>query len=469
MPDQALVLNALLRQHLSAFVERVFAELNPGVPYLPNWHIEAIEEQLIRCLRGEVTRLIITMPPRSLKSICASVAFPAWALGNAPNTEIICASYAQPLASELSRATRRVMRSPWYRRAFPRARLERATEDRLITTLNGGRMATSVGGVLTGVGGDIIIIDDPMKAQEANSQPGRDAVINWFDTTLLTRLNNKQTGIIILVMQRVHMDDLAGHLLKQGGWAHLDLPAIAEIPQTISLPGGRFYQRGAGEVLHPAREPRELLEQLREEMGTQMFSAQYQQRPIPAEGNMFRWEWIQLLDEMPTRSLEDGVYQSWDMAVKESESNDYSVCTTWLVRDGKYYLLDVFRGRLPFPLLRQKLWELAQQWRVDRVIIEDAANGSPLLQELTRDKPREFKVHGVQPERDKGSRFATATPVMEQGKVFMPANAQWLRTLMEELLVFPNGKYDDQVDSVSQFLNWHRNRNTVRVVRLHGL
>lgn len=469
MTDKALVLNALLRQHLSAFVERVFAELNPGVRYQPNWHIEAIEEQLIRCLRCEVTRLIITMPPRSLKSICASVAFPAWVLGNAPNTEIICASYAQPLASELSRATRRVMRSPWYRRTFPRTRLERATEDRLITTLNGGRMATSVGGVLTGVGGDIIIIDDPMKAQEANSQPGRDAVINWFDTTLLTRLNNKQTGVIILVMQRVHMDDLAGHLLKQGDWAHLDLPAIAELPQTISLPGGRFYQRVAGEVLHPEREPRALLEQLREEMGTQMFSAQYQQRPVPAEGNIFRWEWIQLLDEMPSRRIEDGVYQSWDMAVKEGETNDYSVCTTWLVRDGEYYLLDLFRGRLTFPLLRQKLWELAQEWRVDRVLIEDAANGSPLLQELTRDKPREFKVHGVQPERDKGCRFATATPVMEQGKVFMPANAPWLRTLMEELLVFPNGKYDDQVDSVSQFLNWHRNRNTVRVVRLHGL
>ena len=469
MNDQTKLLNALLRQRLDAFTQRSFGELNPGVPYLPNWHIEAIEHQLLRCMNGEITRLIITMPPRSLKSICASVAFPAWWLGKDPTKEIICVSYAQELASGLSRGSRQVMTSSWYRRAFPQTRLSRAKEDRIATTQGGGRMATSVGGVLTGMGGDIIILDDPLKAQEAFSYVSRQSLINWYSTTLLSRLNNKQTGIIILVMQRVHMDDLAGHLLKQGGWEHLDLPAIAEIPQTILLPGEQIYHRNAGDVLHAERESLEVLEQLRTEMGNQTFSAQYQQRPIPADGNLLRWEWIQLLDVMPDPAVGDGIYQSWDMAMKDGDTNNYSVCTTWLVRGDKYYLVDLYRARVDFPTLREKVTELALKWRVHKVIIEDAAAGVPILQELKADNPHMIKFTAVLPKGDKVSRLAAVTPTMEQGKVFLPAEAPWLRTLMEELVTFPFASFDDQVDSISQFMNWHKNQNTVKVMRLTGL
>lgn len=322
----------LLRQRLSAFIEKSIRDLSLGIPYLPNWHIEAIEHRLMRCMTGEITRLIITMPPRSLKSICASVAFPAWLLGKKPNVQVICASYAQELATDLSRGTRQLMLSPWYQRAFPGTRLKRSAEDRLKTTQGGGRLATSVGGVLTGMGGDVIIVDDPMKALDALSEAGWNRLTDWFDTTLRSRLNNKQSGVIIVVMQRVHMDDLAGYPLKQGGWVHLDLPAIAELPQEIALPTGRMLRRQKGDVLHAEREPLHVLRQLEQDMGSYMFSAQYQQRPIPAAGNLVRWEWIQLLETMPVPGLADGVYQSWDMALKDGQSNCYSVCTTWLVK-----------------------------------------------------------------------------------------------------------------------------------------
>jgi predicted phage terminase large subunit-like protein len=469
MTDSTHLLDALLRQRFDAFVGRTFNELNPGTEYLPNWHIEAIEHQLMRCVTGEVTRLIITMPPRSLKSICASVAFPAWLLGNQPHAEIISASYAQELSAEFSRNTRQVMNSPWYQRAFPGTRLTRSTEDRLVTSLGGGRIATSVGGPLTGMGGDFIIVDDPMKALDALSAPNRQRVINWIDTTLRSRLNNKQTGVIIVVMQRVHMDDLAGYLLKQDGWTHLNLSAIADVPQNIALPGGLIHHRNVGDVLHKVREPRHVLDRLREEVGGAAFSAQYQQCPVPLEGNLFRSEWIPLLEDMPDRHIGDGVYQSWDMAVKDGETNDYSVCTTWLVQDSKYYLLDIYRARADFPTLRHKVQELALKWRADKVIIEDTANGTPILQELKRDKHEKVKFVAYRPKGDKVQRLSTVTPVMEEGLVFMPANAPWLRALLEELLVFPAGSYDDQVDSISQFLNWHRNGPKLCVRHLKGL
>ncbi len=467
--NKASLLNALLRQRFDVFTERVFRELHPGIAYQPNWHVEAIEHQLTRCMNGEITRLIITMPPRSLKSICASVAFPAWLLGRNPSVQIICASYAQDLASELSRGSRQVMEAPWYRRAFPATRLVRSTSDRLATTLGGGRLATSVGGALTGMGGDFIIVDDPLKALDAQSEAGRARVIDWFNTTLRSRLNSKQSGVIIVVMQRVHMDDLAGHLLKQGGWEHLDLPAIAELPQTIALPDGRQHIRWPGEALHPEREPVWLLERLREEMGTYLFSAQYQQRPVPAEGNLIRWEWFVQLEIMPEPSIGDGIYQSWDMAMKDGDTNNYSVCTTWLVSQGNYYLLDVYRARADFPTLRQKVTELALKWKANKVIIEDAAAGIPILQELKRDNPHNIKFTGFRPQGDKTARLAAVTPIMEQGRIFLPANAPWLRALMEESLAFPHGTYDDQVDSLSQFLNWHLNKPEIKVVRLSGL
>src|SRR6201993_2159685 len=212
-----------------------------------------------------------TCPPRHLKSHLASVAFPSWCLGRNPSAQILCVSYAQELADKLSRDCRRVIASDWYRQLFPtRMSPQRQAVPEFETTAQGCRIATSVGGVLTGRGADIIIIDDPLKPEEALSQAQRRSANEWFDHTLYSRLNDKQTGAIILIMHRLHEDDLVGHVLAQEDWEVLSFPAIAEADESYVIDtiwGPRCFMRRCGEALHPEREPLETLEHIRRTLG----------------------------------------------------------------------------------------------------------------------------------------------------------------------------------------------------------
>jgi hypothetical protein len=211
--------------------------------------------ELTMLMRGENRRLIITIPPRHLKSICTSVALPAFILGHDPTRKIICVSYLQELAVKHANDCRTVMNSDWYRRAFPGTKVDpgKNTETEVMTTQRGFRLSTSVGGTLTGRGGNLIIIDDPIKPTDAMSDTTRERLVQWCGTTLLSRLDDKERDAIILVMQRLHVGDLAGHFLTQGGWQNLNLPAIAEIEERIEIGPGRYHTRKVGELLHPAR------------------------------------------------------------------------------------------------------------------------------------------------------------------------------------------------------------------------
>lgn len=201
------------RHDLLLFTERVFRELRPEIPFLPSPHLELVASKLEDCREGRTLRQILNLPPRHLKSLMASVAFPAFLLGHDPSLSIICASYGQELAEAHARDCRAVMMTAWYQDIFPRTRLARQATHDLGTTARGSRLATSVGGPLTGRGADVIIIDDPLKPDEALSETRRTAVNDWFDNTLLSRLNSQNTGVIIIVMQRLHTDDLVGHVL----------------------------------------------------------------------------------------------------------------------------------------------------------------------------------------------------------------------------------------------------------------
>src|SRR5215207_5059960 len=245
MNDQ-VVLATLLRTDLRFFVRKCFHTILPGTPYLPNWHVDAIVHQLMRVQAGEISRLLINQPPRSLKSICVSVAYVAWLLGHDPTRRVIVVSYSNELAGELHRQFRMVVDSVWYQAIFPTMRPARDSGLELVTTAGGGRYATSVGGTLTGRGADIIVIDDPLKAEDAASEIARKRAIEWYGGTLVSRLNDKKSGSIIVVMQRLHENDLAGHLLGQGGWEHLDLPSIAVDNSVIAITGGRTKMRQVG-------------------------------------------------------------------------------------------------------------------------------------------------------------------------------------------------------------------------------
>ncbi len=451
-----LLLDAMLRNDFLCFLQKVFATVSPGRPFLPNWHIEAFSHQLMRVMRGEVKRLIITVPPRHLKSITSSVAFPAYVLGHDPTSRIVCASYSSDLALKHAHDWRAVVRSDWYRRIFPKMKVNasRDTQMEVATTLHGYRFTTSVGGTLTGRGGSLILIDDPIKPQDAYSEAARALPLRWFENTVLSRLDNHNEDAIAVIMQRLHVDDLVGHLLEKGGWEHLDLPAIAEADQIIDLGRGRHHRR-IGEVLHPERLSRETLEELKRDMGSADFAAQYQQAPVPQGGNMIRWSWFSFYDARPAFQSGDQFIISWDTAKKETDLSDYSVATVWLVRGQSFYLLDLVRERMEFPALRRCALELTRQWPTAIVVIEDAGSGTSLIQEL-----RQQRIHPIpfKPLGDKVVRAAGQTAKMEGGAVYLPRSAPWLADLKTELLAFPRARHDDQVDSIVQALAWNDQR-----------
>jgi predicted phage terminase large subunit-like protein len=445
---------AILRSDFYAFTHRSALELHPSMAFQPNWHLEVMSQKLDAVRRGEIKRLIITIPPRHLKSICGSVCLPAYFLGHDPTTQIICASYGQDLADKLARDCRSIMTAPFYRDIFG-TRLRQTTLHDFATKEGGFRMATSVGGVLTGRGADVIIIDDPLKPDEAISDVSRNAVNQWYDNSLRSRLNSKQDGCIVIIMQRLHEDDLVGHVLRQEDWDVISFPSIAEKDETHQFETiyGRFsHHRRVGDILHPEREPREIIDGLRRSMGEYNFAGQYQQSPAPLGGGMVKEEWFKRYADRDLPQSFDQIIQSWDTANKPTELADYSVCTTWGVKNKRLYLLHVIRERLAYPDLKRAVRRQSDAWSPSVILIEDKASGTQLIQELTEDGVR--NVQRVKPERDKIMRMHAQTAAIENGFVYVPLEAHWLAGYIHELTTFPRGKYDDQVDSTSQALGW---------------
>ena len=461
----------ILRRDFSAFVHRSFLELNGQASFLSNWHLEVLAAKLEDVRHGRCRRLIINIPPRHLKSHTATIAFPAWLLGHDPSKRILTVSYAQDLSDKLARDSRALMTSPFYQALFDtRLSLDRQAVGEFETTEGGYRFSSSVHGVLTGRGADIIIVDDPQKADEALSDTRRNSLNEWYDSVLRTRLNSQEQGAIILVMQRLHADDLVAHVQEHEVWDVVSFPAIAveDADYDVSTPyGRRRVHRLEGEVLQPALLSPTTLETLRESMTAYHFAAQYQQNPTPREGNMVKAEWLKFYDpgSEPTFIR---TFQSWDTANKAGDLNDFSVCTTWGVRGGRkqreYYLLDVFRKRLIFPDLKRAVIEQRNLFPRSVVIIEDNASGTQLIQELKREGGMLIKPYLPPAGTDKEIRVDAQSIHFENGRVFLRRPAPWLKDYVAELTGFPNTKYDDQVDSTIQFLDYMRQPGAMPMV-----
>jgi predicted phage terminase large subunit-like protein len=456
LANESRRVEAILRADFYAFIQAIFPLVSPNDLLMRNWHLEAMAYALTRVLKGDIRRLLITVPPRSLKSICASVAFPAFALGHNPQLRFICASYAENLALAHSRSCRDVMRSQLYQRLFPHTQIELGRDNQIefTTTRKGFRLSTSVGGTLTGRGGNFVIIDDPMKAQDTFSESARENVKEWYSHTLLSRLDNKAEDAIVLVMQRLHVDDLAGHLLEQGDWIHLNLPAIAESEDAVLISPGRVHRRKPGDLLHADREPQSVLDEAKSEMGSMAFAAQYQQEPVTEDGNLVKWSWFRFYDQVPQRMSGDKIIISWDTALSEKELASYSVAVVVQVRGETVYVLDVIRERLEYPELRRKAIALHRQWRniCDgySLLIENKGSGMGLIQDLEREH---IHAIAINPEGDKIMRMNNQTGRIEAGSVMLPRRAPWLEDFRRELCAFPGGRHNDQVDALSQALN----------------
>ena len=441
-------LPALLRQRFDLFLHFAFREIAGRRAFMPNWHLDAIEEQLHQMWTGTKRQLIITLPPRSLKSILVSTAWPAWIMGREPQTRFTCASYAYDLAEKHARDCLKIIESDWYRRAFPNVRLTKRSVLDFETHAGGGRLSTSIGGVLTGRGGDWIVIDDPMKGDDALSEVMRESVKNWFSNTLRQRADDDQTRYII-VMQRLHEDDLAGHVLRKGGWDELRLPAIAKEDQLIPLTRGRFHQRREGSPIMPQRQSRAYLLQ-RQAEEPYVYAAQFDQDPVGRIGAFVLPEWFGTYDEPPQSGV---VVQSWDTATKTTVRNDWSVgiTATWYM--GRFYLTDLFRKRVAFSDLLEAVRQSCIAAGVRRLLIEDASSGAQLIQQL-RDEPMKgvpFPI-AITSTVDKIVRFEAQASRIEAGQVVLPRTAPWLAEFMAEVTRFPGGQYADQADALAQLL-----------------
>ena len=446
----------LARQTLAGFLLYTF----PG--YEMGWvHAEIcqkLDDFFEAVKRKESPRLMLMLPPRSGKSEIVSKRFPAYVFGKDPDISIISTSYSADLASRNNRGVQQIIDSDEYREIFPTTTLcgkgnrgigdntyLRTSEAFEIVNHKGIYRSAGVGGGITGMGGDILLIDDPIKDRmEADSETIRNKVWDWYTSTLYTRL--MPGGGIIVIMTRWHTADLCGKLLEamQRGtgdkWEVISYPAIATQDE---------LHRKAGEALHPERFPIERLLQIKAAIGSRDWEALYQQSPTVDGGAIFKEEWFKTYTTLPEF---DTVIQSWDMTFKNTGTSDFVAGQVWGRKGADCYLIDQIRGRMSFTETLEAFVKLTKKYpKALRKLVEDKANGPAVIDVL------KHSVQGIIPIEPDGSKTARAyavTPMFEAGNVYLPAPdvAPWVRDYKAELTAFPMAAHDDQVDATTQAL-----------------
>lgn len=430
------------RSDLLAFTKQMF-RARKGAELKDNWHQEAICNALERVVIGKTKRLIINIPPRSGKTELAVINFIAWCMGNFPDSEFIHASYSKRLATNNTYNARAIMQHDAYREIFGKVvfRGDSNAKDEFRLDHGGIVYATGADGTITGYGagkmrdhfGGAIIIDDPHKAGEGNSDTMRQNVLDWFSTTMESRKNSPDTPIIV-IMQRLHEDDLSGFLLGGGNgerWEQLNIPAV-------NADGSSFW---------PEQFPIEDLRRM-ESSNAYRFAGQYMQNPSPIGGGIFKDEWWRFYEALPPIKYRM-IYA--DTALKTKEQNDYSVFQCWgLGDDGRIYLLDQLRGKWESPELLSRAKAFWSKHKHNSTLgnlrqfkIEDKASGTGLIQQL---KTSGVPVAGIQRNTDKVTRALDAAPQIEVGNVVIPSRAEWVSDYLTEFSQFPNATHDDQVD-----------------------
>lgn len=464
---------------LYAFLQEAWPVLEPATPFAPNWHIQLICEHLEQVAAGQTRRLIINVPPRSLKSLTVSVCWPAWCWIARPALRWMFASYSASLATHHSLLRRTLLASDWYRARWGdtvQLRRDQNRKTEFANTAAGLMFATSVGGSAMGKGGEVLVLDDPMNPQEAWSDRERETANRWVRQSFLTRLNDPKTGAIVLVMQRLHEEDTTGLLLATGAWTHLCLPAAADAPECHVFPvSGHCVERQPGDLLFPAREGPAELARRRVELGAYAYAGQYQQQPAPVAGGIFARAWwrfwyprdapppppVTVTDgegrrvacpQRPLPAALDETLLSWDMAFKGGERHDYVVGQCWGRAGAEKFLLDQVRERADFPATLKLVLALAARHPdAGAILVEDAANGAAVLQVLRRD------VAGLIPVTPEGGKAARAHAVaagIEAGNVYLPhpAACPWTDAFIDRAAAFPAAAHDDEVDAMTQAL-----------------
>ena len=468
---------------LRTYVKRAWNVLEPRTRFFSNWHIDAISDHLEAVTRREIRNLIINIPPRHMKSLTVSVFWPTWSWINVPESRWLFSSYAASMSIRDSLKCRQVILSPWYQRRFGdsfRLLDDQNQKIRFDNNKTGFRIATSVGGAATGEGGDFIIVDDPLKAQEGFSDAARIGANVWWDQTMSTRLNDPDTGCRVIIMQRLHDQDLVGHVMDrmEAGGEHYEtliLPCEYEPGRKcVTSIGFEDPRKEAGSLLWPERFSRDTVDTLKITLGPYATAAQLQQRAAPIEGGMFKVPWFKFWvprgasfpvhhtnlddgrihfheqEEVPGRF--DEQVQSWDFAFKGKKTSDFVAGHVWGKKGADVFLLDRVHERMGINGTMDSILALSESHpEALRKLMEDKANGPAIMEILKKKVPGMIPV---QVEADKEARARAAVPYLAGGNVFLPHPmfAPWVLDFIKEFSDFPYGKHDDDVDAFSQYI-----------------
>ena len=468
--DAEWILASAARDSLRVFVEQAWHIIEPGTPFVPNWHIDAICEHLEACSRHEIQNLLINIPPRCMKSILVSVMWPCWKWTHDPHWRWLFASYAQNLSTRDSVKCRNIIKSPWYQRNWGHMFVltdDQNQKTRFENDKTGLRIATSVGGLATGEGGNAVVVDDAHSAEQASSQVEREGALQWWDETMSTRQNDPKKNCRVVVMQRLHERDLAGHILaKNSGYVHLMLPMEFE-PDRKCVTYAPGFHAGMGpgfsagrfedprttehELLWPERNDRPSVTSLKNELREYGTAGQLQQRPVPRGGGMFKRQWLDLVGAAPVKAKK---IRYWDMAGTEftgGNDPDWTAGVLMAHHEGIFYLCDIQRFRSSPNDTEKRIRQAAELDGFEVPIFieqEPGSSGKNVVDYYIRRVLQGYTIHGDRPSGDKITRAEPWAAQAEAGNIKIVKGA-WVEAYLAEIETFPAGAHDDQVDATS--------------------
>jgi predicted phage terminase large subunit-like protein len=435
------------------FVKQAWHCVEPS-PFIDGWHVQAVCDHLQAVFEGKIRNLVINIPPRCSKSLITSVLFPAWIWIKKPETRFLLLSYALKLSIRDNVKCRDLIRTPWYQDRWGeivKLKGDQDMKERYETISGGFRQVTSIGSSATGEGGEFVICDDANATDESDDV--RRNTLEWWDSTMPTRLNDPKKGSFIVIQQRTAENDLTGHLLQKGGYELLRLPMEYEDDKKVTAIGFSDPRTEPGELLCLHRFGPDEVGFLKRELGTFKAAGQLQQRPTSKEGGILNPSWFGQWKPTTLPETFDEMLTSWDFSFKGEKGangSDFVVGQVWGRRKQEYFLLDQVRAQADFVKTLEMFTRLCDKWpRVNSHIVEEKANGAAIVASL---RQRIAGIIPVSPKDSKEARVSAVSPLIESGNVYIPEVAQWKEEFLFEMSLFPKGKNDDMVDSMSQAL-----------------
>lgn len=474
--DPLLIKKELAERRLIEYIELTWHILEPDRPFVREWPLEVLCEHLEAVTAGEIRKLLINVPPGMTKSLTTNVFWPSWEWGprNMASMRYVAFSYASNLTERDNDKFRMLIKSELYQRFWgDRVNLIKDTTTKPINERTGWKLASSVGGVGTGERGDRLLIDDPHNVKEAESETVRKETVRWFRESLSSRVNDPGKSAFVVIMQRVHEDDVSGVIVSEDlGYEHLCLPMTFDAAYPASSTSIGFVdKRKAGEILVPKRMPLYWLKEQEKELGPYAYASQYQQQPVPRGGGIIKSDWWQLWKEKFYPNFHY-VLGSFDGAYTTKDENDFSAYTVWGVYEDpngvfKVMLVYAWKVKLELHEIVKKIAETNRKYNVDQVIVENKATGHSVVQELRRLFQNEkWGFYLFDPTRDGGgdkeARLYSCVPTFTNDVIYAPGT-KWAQMVIDEVAIAPKGKWKDLSDTVSQAILYMRRRGLINL------